>query len=207
MGEQPRERIADCCACKHPERPDYSPKIMDGYTFMGERLGTACYVWTFLYKASIIKDNDLYCLEGDYFDDTPWLPRVLAKANRVDSVPTKRHFYLIRSNSLVQSKNMALIKRKVDGHLFLVDELGRQASETQNKDGRKWYRMMITSCVLSLLTLVGKYYYSNKKSFIGRLRERKVFPLCWNRFHWHNKFKLLLINISPSVYCWLIHIR
>lgn len=194
-------------SCKHPERPDYSPKIMDGYTFMGERLGTACYVWTFLYKASIIKDNDLYCLEGDYFDDTPWLPRVLAKANRVDSVPTKRHFYLIRSNSLVQSKNMALIKRKVDGHLFLVDELGRQASETQNKDGRKWYRMMITSCVLSLLTLVGKYYYSNKKSFIGRLRERKVFPLCWNRFHWHNKFKLLLINISPSVYCWLIHIR
>ena len=192
---------------KHPESPDYSPKIMDGYTFMGERLGTACYVWTFIYRASIIKENSLYCIEGDYFDDTPWLPRVLAKANRVDSVPTKRHFYLIRSNSLVQSKSMASIKRKMDGHLFLVDELGRQASETQNKDGRKWYRMMIAFCVLSLLTLVGQYFYSNRKNIIRSLREKMVFPLSWNRFYWQNKLKLLIINLSPFLYCWLTHIR
>ena len=194
-------------SCKHPEQPDYSPKIMDGYTFMGERLGTACYVWTFLFKASIIKDNRLYFIEGDYFDDTPWLPRVLAKANRVDSIPMKRHFYLIRSNSLVQSKSVASIKRKIDGHLFLVDELGRQVSVIQNKDARKWYRMMTAFCVLTLLTLVGQFFYSDRKSFICSLREKKVFPLSWDRFDWQNKLKLLMINISPSIYCWLIHIR
>lgn len=201
------ENYAPTRSCKHPEQPDYSSSIMDGYSFMAERLGTACYVWTYLFRTSLIKSNGIYFIEGDYFDDTPWLPRVLAKAQRVDSVDYVRHFYLIRSDSLVQSKSTDAIKKKVNGQLFLIDELKRQKDGTINGKGIQWYEMMVASCVLSLLSLIGTYDFLNRKDYIKRLKEQDVFPLSRYRKTGISHLKVLLINISPNLFCLLIHLN
>lgn len=193
-------------SAKHFQEPDYSSRIMDGYTFMGERLGVACYVWTYLFRLSLIKDNELFFIEGDYFDDTPWLPKVLAHAKRVDSVDWKRHFYLIRSNSLVQSISANNVQRKIDGQLFLIGEMQRQMEEVQNRDAISWYKMMISFCVLTLLSLVSMHRFADRQDYLKRLREKSVYPLSMKKLSGNNRIKAAIINISPEIYCRLIHI-
>ena len=191
----------------HSEPIDYSPGIMDGCRFMAERLGGACYVWTYLFRAAIIKDNSIYCQEGVYYDDTTWLPQVLMQASRVDSVDTKRHFYLIRSDSLVQSVTPAAIRKKIDGQMYSIEELQRQRKTLANGDAEKWYGHMITLCVLSLLYYVGKYEFDQRKEYVQFLRAQNVFPLSYYRCTNRNKIKIMMTNISPLLFCSYNHIR
>lgn len=201
------EQYQPTMSCKNPESPDYTAQVMDGCLFMAERLGIACYVWSFLYRTALLKENDLFFYEGDYFDDTPWLPRVLSLADRVDSLDYKRYFYLIRMNSLVQSASNRSIVRKMEGHRFLVKELLRQKRDLGSDEATKWYDRMVSHCVLSLLTLVGQADFENRKGYLQELRESGVFPLSKSKCSVANKVKLSLININPSLYCRMIRLK
>ena len=194
-------------SCKHPEIPDYSSAIMDGPTFMAKRLGVACYVWTFIFRTAIIKDNGIYFIEGDYFDDTPWLPRVLMKAERVDSIDIKRHFYLIRGNSLVQSQNEKTIDKKIRGQEFLINELCRQKNTCKNESAGMWYKRMIAHCVVTLLTLVCIYRYDSRNQYIDFINSHKLRPISKEKVSTFNKLKIHTINLSPKLYCWMLHLR
>lgn len=194
-------------SCKNPESPDYSSLIMDGCSFMAERLGIACYVWTFLFRTSLLKDNGLFFYEGDYYDDTPWLPRVFLLAKRVDSIDIKRHFYLIRSNSLVQSLDQRLVRKKIDGQMFLICELTKQKQSSNNEKATIWYNMMVAHCALTLLTLVSIYDFSNRKVFLDYLCRADVYPLSIKEGSLVKKAKLSLINLSPELFCQFIHLK
>lgn len=194
-------------SCKHPETPDYSSQIMDGNTFMAERLGVACYVWTYVFRTSLLKDNDIYFYEGDYFDDTPWLPRVLSLAKRVDSLDMKRHFYLIRNNSLVQSDSIQSLLRKKEGHLFLIKELFQQRKNCQNANASKWYGMMITHSTLTLVSIVASSFFNERKQCIVELKRTGVVPLSFYRASIINKVKIALFNTFPNVFCLIMKVR
>jgi hypothetical protein len=180
---------------------------MDGNTFMAERLGIACYVWTYIFRSSLLKDNEFFFYEGVYFDDTPWLPRVFSVAKRVDSIDMKRHFYLIRNNSLVQSNSDKSLLRKKEGQQFLIKELIRQKETCHNANAEKWYGMMISHCVLTLLSIVGSYFSNEKKLCITELVKQKVFPLSSYRASRMNKVKLAMINFSPDLFCLIMKAR
>lgn len=192
---------------KHREDPDYSSGLMDGFSFMAERLSVTCYVWTYLFRTALLKDNDLYFPEGVYFDDTPWLPRVLALANRVDSIDFKRYFYLIRSNSLVQSVSKESIRRKIDGQRFLVSEMSRQKNAVQNGKARTWYQKMIIHCVVTLLSLVALYDFHNRGTYIKELRNKGVLPFASGTVAGGNRLKTQLVGRAPSLFCRIIHFR
>lgn len=194
-------------SCKNPESPDYSSQVMDGCAFMAERLGVACYVWTFLFRRSLLTDNEIFFYEGDYFDDTPWLPRVLSAAPRVDSIDVKRHFYLIRKDSLVQSRSEKSVSKKINGLLFLVKELLRQDKALDNESASKWYHMMISHCALTLLTLVGGSDFEKRKEYIDELKRCEVFPLSTIKSTVTNRLKISLVNSMPELYCRLIHLK
>ena len=193
-------------SCKHPEEPDYSPGIMDGFSFMAERLGVACYVWTYLFRTSLLKDNELYFTEGAYFDDTPWLPKVMALADRVDSIDFKRYFYLIRSNSLVQSVSKKSIQQKIDGQRFLISELIEQEKTIRNGNATNWYQRMVASCVITLLTLIAVNDFRGKKEYIKELRHRGVIPFPSGMAS-TCKMKQLLASYCPYFFCWIVHLR
>ena len=194
-------------SCKKPESPDYSHQIMDGYTFMRERLGIACYVWTYLFRTSLLKENGLFFYEGDYFDDTPWLPRVLSAAQRVDSIGFQRHFYLIRKNSLVQSLSNKSVIRKMEGQCFVIKDLLRQKECLETKTAFTWYDRMISHCVLSLLTLVGRFDYYHRGKYLDEMKRCNVLPLSKENCSMANKVKINLINRNPAVFCWVIHLK
>ena len=201
------EKYQPTKSCKHPESPDYSSRVMDGYTFMSERLGVACYVWSFLYRSSLLKEKEIFFYEGDYFDDTPWLPRVLCESSRVDSIDFKRHFYLIRNDSLVQSTSIKSVTKKINGQRFVIKELLRQKSAVDNEVVSRWFDRMVSHSALSLLTLIGRSDYKNREEYLDELKECEVFPLSMDKCTVANKFKISLINVSPRLYCWIIHLK
>lgn len=194
-------------SCKQPERPDYSSALMDGYTFMAQRLGIACYVWTFIFRTSLLKDNGIYFYEGDYFDDTPWLPRVLAKAQRVDSLDWKRHFYLIRSSSLVQSRSERSIRKKVEGQRFLIREMSRQRNGCESENGRIWYGKILTHCIISLLSTIIALPDTERRTVIKELKASGLLPLHHGRTSLKNRVRIATINLSPELFCWYINLK
>lgn len=186
---------------KNTETADNSPGLMDGAAFMAERLGVACYVWTFLFRTAIIKENGIYFIEGDYYDDTPWLPRVLLKAERVDSIDFNRHFYLIRSNSLVQSNSRETLLKKIKGQHFLIEELTRQRSSIDNANATRWYDRIISHCVWTMLSYAAMYGYDETGACVSFLKRMNLYPVSMRRKSFHSVIKAALFNVSPRLFC------
>ena len=194
-------------SCKHPEQPDYSAEIMDGNSFMAKRLGTNCYVWTYIFRAKLIKDNSLLFTEGAYFDDTPWLPQVIRCASKVDSIDFKRHFYLIRSNSLVQVAGERAIIKKIDGQKYLIEELKRQMESANDENAIQWYKSMIAHCTVTLLSLAANLGKDQIKSCSHFVSDSNILPLPIKNRIFGNRLKMALINLSPSLFCKVLHTK
>lgn len=193
------------------KRFDYSPMLMSGAEFLATRLDIACNIWRYIYRREIITENGIWCFTGDYYDDTPWLPLVLLKAERINICDTVVYDYLERSDSLVKSNNLKMMKRKSDGHImllkFLEEELkdigsGKLKVESEWKEGvMAWYNRMEAHSVISLLTNVGVALYSDRKDYITQLEALNVLPIM------KTSLKAKIINISPRLFVALIHVK
>lgn len=185
---------------------NYSEGVMTGKEFLVNRLGIACYVWAYIYRLDLIRKNDIRFIETCYFDDTPWLPRVLIKAKRVECVPVRHQFYLQRQGSMVRTQSIESIKRKVEGQIKLVSLLKEQM---QGLDSfvLRWYEKMLSHTVLSLLTSVAVSIYSEKNEYINKIKELNILPLSASGLEKNKRIKCSLINVSPIFFCWFINLK
>lgn len=183
---------------------DYSSKIMSGVEFMQERLTTSCYVWAYIYRRELILENSIYFDESCYFDDVPWLPRVLPLVSRMNIINERHLYYTQRKGSLVHTINTNAIKRKVNGQMNLIQILQDHHPNIQILG---WYNRMYTHLVVSILTTVAKNLYSLSNEYIEKIKEHKLFPLSEDKMLKNNKHKITLINLSPKFFMWLIRIK
>ena len=195
-----------------PKRPfeykfDYTPQLMTGTQFLSERLDIACNIWRYVYRRNIIVDNNIWCFVGDYYDDTPWLPLVLMKAERMNICDTVVYDYMERSNSLVNARSPKAVQRQIDGNFLLLDILQEELRIIEDHGVRQWYEMMITHLVASLLTLIGGYQYNNRKGYLKRLRALNVLPLSIYKSDKKILRKIRLINFSCYLFLLVINIK
>lgn len=193
--------------CKHPVPFDYTPRLMNGMEFIGERLGIQCYIWLYIFRRTIITDNQIWCYVGDYYDDTPWLPRVLMIVNRMNVTPRCVQHYIVRSDSLVRGNTPHMVEKKIKGFYFLIETLCQQLQFIQDKQVRRWYAMMLSHSALALLCLVCKGNTLCRKQAIDFLRQHHLFPLSTDRILFRNKLKVTLANLNPELYCWIMSKR
>lgn len=197
------------------KRFDYSPKLMSGAEFIATRLDIACNIWRYMYRREIITENGIWCFTGDYYDDTPWLPLVLMKAERMNICDTVVYDYLERGDSLVKTKNPKMMKRKTEGALLLLKYLederksivdGQLSIDEPWKEGvLAWYKRMEAHMVGGLLTDVGVYLYAERKSYLQQLKELKIFPLTIEYANKKGRRKIRIANISPRFLVFLLH--
>lgn len=190
---------------------DYSPKLMSGAEFLATRLDIACNIWRYMYRREIITKNGIWCFTGDYYDDTPWLPLVLLKAERMNICDIVVYDYLERSDSLVKTKNPKMMKRKSDGVILLLKYLederkkimdGRLSVDEKWKSGVvAWYKMIEAHAIIGLLTNIGTSFFSERKEYLHQLQELKVFPIDGL------SLKAKLANISQRLFVFLIHLK
>lgn len=187
---------------EHKPFVDYRDSVTDGLTFLTERLGYGCYAWQFMMRTDLVKGCRF--TEGIYFEDTDWTPRLLAGAQRVTSVDTLVYNYLMRRGSITQSIAREKKRKVVDDKLFLVDALSAQMADKADK---RWYRGMVAATVVSLLGMVATDFWESRGAYLKQLKRKRLYPLSLFHASPRTRRKIRLINLCPTLFCWLVHIR
>lgn len=185
---------------------DYSSQIISGKEFLVKRLGIRCYVWAYVYRTSLIKDNSIRFIEGIYFDDTPWLPRVLQKAERVNCTNVRRQYYLQRGGSLVHTRNADAIRRKIKGQLDLINVLRTQRASV-GESLWIWYDRMIAHLAVSMLTSVSTISTGESINLYKRLKSMSLFPLSKVGSLPKIRMKISLLNTIPCTFILILNIK
>lgn len=184
---------------------DYAETVTDGLAFLNTRMNTQCYAWTFILRRELMDD----CLftEGIYFEDTDWTPRMLVKAQRVASTDRVVYNYLLtRQGSITNAPNRAKLQKVLDDKMRLVGELQRQAALVCAGDhDDAWFSRMTASLVVSIIDLLSTDFYTERKSYLERLRALQIFPLPMDNYK--SQMKLWLINFYPNLMIELLHIK
>ncbi len=183
---------------------NYNPQLITGVEFMRDRLTTCCYVWAYIFRLELIVKNNVWFNEDCYFDDTPWLPRVLPLAKRMNTTNIRHLYYTQRNGSLVHTINVESIQKKVEGQLKLLEIL---RSQNVNNDVRCWYQSMESLIVISVLTTIALHLYDRRHDYLNCIKKHNLFPLSKYKSLANNRWKINLINLNPQLYMWMVHIR
>lgn len=178
---------------------DYSHQIMDGETFLDERLGYGCFVWSYVYRLSFLRKTGIMFKEGVYFDDSNWLPQVCCEAERIDSVDFVGYYYLQRRGSILNGMTKEAKQKKVKGQVDLIGDLKRFADQTHSDKVRHWCLSMISVTVLAIMSFAVQESDKDVAKMVSGL---SVFPLELRLKNTTRrvKNKLRLINWSPEMY-------
>lgn len=183
---------------------DFSNEVVDGLTFLNNKLGPACYAVQFIIKKELLIDNNIIFKSGIYFEDVEWTPRMLLKAGRVASTGAVVYYYLVREGSITKAVNKDKQRKVLEDKILLIQSMKEQYCQNTNAI---WYLSMIAGTVLSTIGYIATNFYDEYSAYLSKIKELKVYPLSYTQSTPSVKRKLQLINISPSLYCWLIHIK
>lgn len=180
---------------------NYSSEVVDGETFLNERLGYACYAWAFVLKREML-DGCIFT-PSIYFEDTDWTPRMLLKAKRAASTEMMVYNYFWREGSITLPDNPEKKKKVLEDKISLLRGFKEQQKSVQNK---QWFIWQTAGTTMSVLGILATYPNEVRKPYIKQLLELDVFPLSTYRAVGNNKYKIRLANISPFIYCKLMNL-
>ena len=183
---------------------DYRDEVCDGLRFLNERLGFACYAVQFMLKTELLKPSENRFVEGIYFEDTEWTPRILVQANRVTSVDTVVYNYLMRVGSITQSVDTVKKKKSLDDRMSLIDALQKQM-QTLTDD--RWHRGMIAQIVITVVSNISNNFYGERRKYLSKLKAKRVLPLSSYHALPTAKRKIVLANVSLGLLCFLLNKR
>lgn len=179
----------------------YNNYVVNGETFLTDYLGWACYAWSFLYRTSFLKRNDLFFNPSIYFEDVEWLVRVLKLVNRVLSIDRKIYVYLHRPGSITQSIQIDKKNKVISDKLFIIESLKQLSETSPNKKVSLWCNGMISLTIMGILAYVENELPERKIEIVNILNDKKFLPLKSYRFTFKQKRDLTIINFSPLLYC------
>jgi glycosyltransferase involved in cell wall biosynthesis len=198
----------------HRLENDYSEVVTDGVTFLNTRMSTACYAVMFILRRDMILNlkseiinhkseiDDCLFTPGIYFEDTDWTPRMLVRAYRVASTNTVVYNYLQREGSITKAVNRSKQQKVLDDKMRLIGEMQRQSNELQEKGlNNVWFSRMIAGTVISVIGILSKDFYSERKGYLEQLKQMNVYPLT------SKSTKAKLINLSPRLAVELLHLK
>lgn len=177
---------------------DYSESVTDGITFLNTRMGTACYVVTFIIHRSLL--DDCTFTPGIYFEDSDWLPRMLVRAKRVASADSIIYNYLIRQGSITKAIERSKQHKVLDDKMRLIRSMQQQAIDVaKNGKDNAWFYRIIAGVVISVIGILSVGFYDERKRYLAQLKQMNVYPLK------NSSLKARIINFSPQFAVELLH--
>ncbi|MGM9645592.1 MAG: glycosyltransferase [Eubacteriales bacterium] len=174
----------------------YSPidTIESGQSFLKYQLERGSMVSSVvqnIYKRTLLTDNNLYFKKGIYHEDEEWYPRVFLAAQSVKYLDVTYYVYIIRSDSIMQQKNLTK---------HITDFISTMTGLLQLYEGK------IDVALFNLLkdNLVDKYLSIYARGNFGRGTRDIVLPgkyLKKGLVHKKTKMKLRIFMISRSLFC------
>lgn len=191
---------------KYPHPVDLQNEIVNGETYLNERLWYACYVTQFIVRRALLIDDKCLFTEGIHFEDVDWVPRIMLKAERVNSCSTIVYNYLMRCGSITQTGgNIDKLRKNVEDNLYVIYAL----SELKEQNPFSlWLSRMRSLTVANVLTMIATNLYRERRCYIKYLSELGVFPLDIADQGITYRRRAKLINIlGANIYCMMMHMR
>ena len=187
---------------KHPHEVDKREDVVDGVTYLNERMGYNCYVTQFIIKREIVP----LFTEGIHFEDVDWLPRMMLRAERVGSTQKVVYNYLLRQGSITNTQgNRQKIRKNIESEMHII---GQYDAYRKQYPDCKWLRSMQSSMAAGVLTVLAREFYDERKEYISRLREMHVFPLAiTNQGKTYARRARIINVVGPNTYCMLLRLR
>ena len=187
---------------KYPHQVDICREVVDGETYLDERMGYACYAWQFVINRELTGTFT----PGIHYEDTEWLPRMMLAAKRINGTPIVVYNYLVRQGSITQAQgNNDKLRKNVNDFLFVIESLSKQIIKHPSC---QWLRRMVSSMAVGGVTRVAMSFYDERKEYIRRLQELNVFPLVIADQGKTYARRAWIINLlGAKVYCWLMKWR
>lgn len=187
---------------KTPHEVDRNHDVVDGITYMNERMGYRCYAWQFVIKKDIVSEF----MPGIHFEDTEWLPRMMLMARRVGSAQTEVYNYFWREGSITLTQgNKDKMRRNIEDQMDIIEKYSAYIAKYPQC---RWLRNMQSSMVAGVLTVVAREFYDERKEYISRMRNKNVFPISVADQGTTYARRARIINLfGPNIYCVLMHLR
>ena len=129
---------------------------------------------------------------------------MILKSLRIASTDTIVYNYLMREGSITKAINKDKQRKVLEDKIKLIDSLLEHSGVLEDKS---WFERMIAGTVLSTIGCIAADFYDERKKYLKELKQRNIYPLSYNKTIKGTKRKLQLINLSPSLYCWLLYIK
>lgn len=186
---------------KTPRYIDRGTEVVDGETYMNERMSYACYSVMYIMRREIVP----IFTEGIHFEDTEWIPRMMLGAKRVNSTITIVYNYLVRQGSITKVEgDVDKVRKNVEDCIKIIAQYNRYIAQYPNC---LWLRNMRSSMVVSVCCSIAQYLYARRNEYISQLESMRVFPLTLANQGKTYSRKARLINISPRLAVKLLHFK
>lgn len=202
---------------KEPHLVDKRSDIVDGKTYLNERMGYECYAVMYIIKQSLlikelgndgVRELGMDCLftEGIHYEDVDWLPRMILRAKRVNSTTTIVYNYLIRQGSITKTQgDKTKIRKNIEDQLTVMQRYSQLINQYSDCI---WLRNMQSSIVAGVLTTIAREFYKERNAYITRLRGLDVFPLAITNQGRTYVLRAKIINLfGPQKYCAIMRLR
>lgn len=185
---------------KTPRQVDRCTEIVDGETYLNTRMGYACYAVQFMIRRELL-DNCIFT-PGIHFEDVEWTPRILLTAKRVNSTTAIVYNYLLREGSITKAVDINKLRKNLDDKFVVIDTLNQLLVKHPTC---LWLRNMRSRLAEGAISTVAKHFYDERKSYLKQLRACHTFPLSLRQQTKTYLRRAMLINVSPKLYCWVMH--
>lgn len=189
---------------KYPHAVDLRCDIVNGETYLNERMGYACYAVQFVLRRALVLQEQF--TTGIHFEDIDWMPRMLLNASRVNTSPFVIYNYFVRQGSITKVEGNQLKQRKnIEDGMRVIQTL---FSMKEQYPHCQWFRNMISFYATSVLTHVANSFYNEREKYIRLLEDMKVFPLIVADQGKTYARRARMINwFGANTYCMIIHTK
>ena len=110
--------------------------------------------------------------------------------------------YLQREGSITKAVNRSKQQKVLDDKMRLIGEMQGQAKELHEKGlCNTWFNRMIADNVISIIGIIAKDFYSERKEYLMLLKQYGVYPIQ------SKVMKARLINFFPRLAVELLHLK
>lgn len=198
---------------KHPHQVDKRNDVVDGITYLNERMGYACYAWQFMIRRGILQASDkqntsrglpIVFKEGVNFEDVEWSPRMLLATKRVNSTEKVVYDYMLREGGITGTQDVNKKRKNVEDMLVVIGTLNR---EIDCHLSCYWLRNMRSIMASNILTMAARNLYESYTLYLNQLKQKKALPLIVADQGQTYARRAKLINLSPRLFGLLMHLR
>lgn len=181
---------------------DYRDEICEGKVFLTERLGYGCYACQFILRRGLLEGCRF--MEGVFFEDSEWTPRMLVRSKRVTSTPLMVYNYLLRQGSITKGIDPVRKRKALEDKIHLIDSLQLQMKGVEDT---RWFQGFISQLTIGIISSISETFFKERKQYLRRIKEKQVFPLHPYHLTRFAERKVRVANVSPMMLCILLHLK